>query len=409
MKAFILAAGEGTRMRPLTSKTPKPLLPVAGEPILQHILDSLDRLVDEIIILVGWKARRIRDSIDTDKFDFEVKFTKQDRLLGTADAISKAVDFVDDDFICMNGDVILFEEELAQFIEYFEGTDGSVIGMAEVDNPESYGVMKTNGEYVEEIIEKPDEPPTDLVNAGLYGFSPEIFDAIDRTEESPRGEYEITDSLKFLMDDRKLKGFTLEKGRWIELSRPWELLSANKKLLELDKVNKKKKGTIEDGVHIEGWVSIDEGSVIKQGAYIKGPVCIGKNSQVGPNCLVRPCTSIGDNCKIGNAVEVKNSIIMDGTNVPHHNYVGDSVLGRDCNLGSGTKVANLRLDEEEIVLTHRGERINTGRRKLGVIMGDDVKTGINSMINMGTIIGEGSMIGPGALVDGEIGPESRIK
>jgi bifunctional UDP-N-acetylglucosamine pyrophosphorylase/glucosamine-1-phosphate N-acetyltransferase len=107
-------------------------------------------------------------------------------------------------------------------------------------------------------------------------------------------------------------------------------------------------------------------------------------------------------------VEVKNSVIMDLSNIPHQNYVGDSIIGQRCNLGAGTKVANLRLDERNIRVVLKGRRIDTGKRKLGVIMGDDVKTGINSSIDPGTIVGENTFIGPNALARGTIAPRSRI-
>jgi bifunctional UDP-N-acetylglucosamine pyrophosphorylase/glucosamine-1-phosphate N-acetyltransferase len=107
-------------------------------------------------------------------------------------------------------------------------------------------------------------------------------------------------------------------------------------------------------------------------------------------------------------VEVKNSIIMAKTHIPHHNYVGDSLVGERCNFGAGTKVANLRFDDRHVKVTFKGELIDSGRRKLGVIMGDDVKTGINAMIDAGTIIFENSIVGPGAVVRGTVGPGSKM-
>ncbi len=111
---------------------------------------------------------------------------------------------------------------------------------------------------------------------------------------------------------------------------------------------------------------------------------------------------------MGAASEIKNSILFKGAKAPHHNYVGDSIIGKECNLGSGTKIANLRLDKKEIIVTHRGESIDTSRRKLGVIMGDNVSTGINSSINSGTIIGSDVKIGPNALVSGTFESKSLI-
>ncbi len=407
MKAFILAAGKGTRMRPLTENTPKPMLPVGGKPILQHLIDSLEDEVDEMIILIGWNGEKIKDSVRSSRS--KLTFIRQEELLGTADAISHAEDMVDERFICMNGDVIIPKKTLEDFIEFFSEKDMCTVGMAKVDDPGSYGVMMTEGEDVTKIIEKPKDPKSDLVNAGLYGFTREIFDAIEETERSSRGEYEITDSLEILIEDSRLKGFEIEKEGWLELSRPWELLSANKKIMNADRFVPEKQGEVEDGVHIEGKVHVSEGAVVKEGAYLQGPIYIDDDAQIGPNCYVRPSTYIGKDCKVGGAVEVKNSIIMEGTQVPHHTYIGDSVIGKDCNFGSGSKVANLRLDGKDIVVVHRGEKVQTGRRKLGVIMGDEVKTGINSMMDPGTIIWQKSFIGPGVVARSEIEPKSKIK
>jgi NDP-sugar pyrophosphorylase family protein len=153
---------------------------------------------------------------------------------------------------------------------------------------------------------------------------------------------------------------------------------------------------------------VGKGTIVKSGTYIEGNVIVGDNSIIGPRAYIRGSTCIGSNCHIGASVELKNSIVMDETNVPHHNYVGDSILGRRCNLGAGTKVANLRLDGRTITSYVKRQPVNTGRRKLGVIMGDDVKTGINASINVGTVIGEGSMIGLGATATGWIEPRSLI-
>jgi bifunctional UDP-N-acetylglucosamine pyrophosphorylase/glucosamine-1-phosphate N-acetyltransferase len=144
------------------------------------------------------------------------------------------------------------------------------------------------------------------------------------------------------------------------------------------------------------------------GSYIEGPVSIGDNCKIGPNCYIRPHTSIGNNCHVGNACEIKNSIIMDYSNTPHQNYVGDSVIGQNCNLGSGAKVANLRLDKKNIVVVLNCNKIDTKRRKLGVVIGDNVQIGINSMMNVGSIIGNNVFIGPGAIVNGEIKPNAKI-
>ena len=130
---------------------------------------------------------------------------------------------------------------------------------------------------------------------------------------------------------------------------------------------------------------------------------IDDGSKIGTFVEIQKNATIGKNCKIGNAAEVKNSIVMKGSKIPHHNYVGDSVIGEDCNLGAGTKIANLKLDKRNVVIAS----VDTARHKLGAIIGDNVEVGINASINVGCMIGNNAQIGPGALAHGIISPGSK--
>jgi NDP-sugar pyrophosphorylase family protein len=143
---------------------------------------------------------------------------------------------------------------------------------------------------------------------------------------------------------------------------------------------------------------------VRANSYLLGPVAIGENCEIGPNCYIRPSTAIGDNCHIGSAVEIKNSIVMQRSKIPHHNYIGDSIIGEDCNLGAGTKIANLRLDKKDISIAG----VETKKHKLGAIIGDGVQTGINATINVGSLIGDHTYIGHGAIAGGVVLPNSRI-
>jgi NDP-sugar pyrophosphorylase family protein len=163
-------------------------------------------------------------------------------------------------------------------------------------------------------------------------------------------------------------------------------------------------GDIENNVVIKGIVSIGKGTIIRSGSYIVGPVIIGENCDIGPNCYIRSSTAIADKCHIGAGVEIKNSIIMTGSKIPHLSYVGDSIIGENCNLGAGTKIANLKLDKTNISVG----QLDTKRRKFGAIIGDRVQTGINTSINVGTMIGNDSFLGPGASVHGVISPNARV-
>ena len=129
---------------------------------------------------------------------------------------------------------------------------------------------------------------------------------------------------------------------------------------------------------------------MKSGTYFEGPVIIGNNCTVGPNCYIRGCTTIADNCKIGQGVEIKNSIIMENTNICHLSYVGDSVIGSDVNLGAGFITANLRHDGKNVQSKVKGKLFDTKLEKLGAIVGDGVKTGINTAVLPGRKIWPGT-------------------
>jgi len=407
VKGYILAAGEGLRMRPLTSNIPKPLLPVAGKPFLEHNIDALREAgIKDLILLIGWKASRVREYFGDGKaFGVKIEYIEQEQRLGTAHAISMVRDKVDSAFFCLYGDVVVSKDAVKGIVQHHRKVKGTVMALTSVDDPRRYGCIVTEDGVVKDIMEKPDVPQSNLINAGAYILEPEIFDAIRDTKKSVRGEYEVTDSFKILIKKSHIFTHKLE-GEWIDVARPWDLLEANRILMA--DLEAKNDGEISERATVIGNIQVGKGSRIEAGSYIIGPAIIGDDCEIGPNAYIRPSTSVGNGCKVGSAVEVKNSIVMDMTKIPHLSYVGDSVIGERCNFGAGTKVANLRLDEKDVQVIVDGKKVSSGRRKLGVIMGDDVKTGINASIDVGTIIGEDTMIGMGAVVRGTIAPKSRI-
>ncbi len=403
VKAVVLAAGEGTRMRPLTYTRPKVMLPVANRPILEHIIYELKKSgISEVIFVVGYRENVIREYFgDGSRWGICIRYVSQRKQLGTADALKAARHLLDGDFLMLNGDNLFDGSELRKMLE----NDSMAIGIVKVDNPREFGVTLIENGYVRKIIEKPKTPPSNLVNSGIYKFSEEIFEFLEKTPLSKRGEYEITDTIQLAINaGAEFRAVKLET--WIDIGYPWNMLEANE--LMLSRMDGEVRGEVEEGATIKGKVIIGEGTVVRSGSYIVGPTIIGKNCVVGPNCFIRPCTSIGDNCHIGACVEIKNTIVMSNTNVPHLNYIGDSIIGENCNFGAGTKIANLRLDGGTIYATVRGKRISTGRRKFGAVVGDNVKTGINVSINVGTLIGNDVFIAPSARVDGYVEPYSRI-
>lgn len=399
MKAVILAAGEGKRMHPLTYTKPKAMLPIANKPILEHLLIEVSKAgINEFIFVTGYRDKQVSEYfLDGKQWGIEIAYRKQQKQLGTANAIGMVEGMVDGNFLAMNGDIIVNADDIIRLA----ANNRNTMSIIEVKDSRGLGMVEIENGRVIRIHEKTQKKPSTKANAGIYLFTPDIFKAIARTSKSPRGEYEITDSLQLLIDEEQ-EVFYEEFKNWRDLSYPWDLLAANESLLaDLKPWNE---GEVESNVVLKGSISIGKNTVIRSGSYIIGPVAIGRDCEIGPNCYIRPATSIGNGCHVGSAVEVKNSVIMHGSKLPHHNYVGDSIIGEACNLGAGTKVANLRLDKKEISIAG----INTGRYKLGTIMGDRVQVGINASINIGTMIGNNSFIGPGTSVSGIILPDSKI-
>ncbi|WP_256684975.1 bifunctional sugar-1-phosphate nucleotidylyltransferase/acetyltransferase [Halococcus qingdaonensis] len=385
MQTVLLAAGEGTRMRPLTAHTPKPMLPVADRPLCAHTADAaIAAGTDELILVVGYEADAVRDYFGEEYRGIPVKYATQDQQLGTAHAVRAAREHLDGDFAVLYGDD-LYDPGSIQ--ELFENAPGITAYRAE--NPSNYGVLDTDGERVVGVTEKPEEPETDLVSAGACVLPSEAREWLD-VEQSERGEYELTDVLDRVFAEYDVSYTELD--RWMGVGRPWELLEANEwKLAALDgRVD----GDVSDRAELRGPVVVEEGAHVEPGVVVEGPALIRSGAHVGPNAYVRGATLLGEEVRVGNGVEIKNSVVMAGTHVPHLSYVGDSVLGKDVNFGANTTVANLRHDDEPVKQTVKSERVSTGRRKYGVVVGDGTKTGVHTTLYPGVVLDAGTRTEP---------------
>jgi len=399
--ALILAAGKGNRMWPLTENSPKPLLPICGVPIIERQIYELKKVgVVNIYILIGYQMKDISDRIGNgDKYDININYITQEEQKGTGHAVLQAKGIIEGRFYCINGDMII---DAANLKNLNQDENHLAMMVTEVKDCSNFGVVESKKNYLVSIIEK-GLKGKGIINAGSYIFNEKIFDAINCIEKSIRGEYELTDALQSIAKEIKIVKHT---GFWKDIGSPWDLITANEFYIEnISDVNK---GLIEDNVTIKGDFYLGKNSTIKSGTYIEGPVWIGENCVIGPNAYLRKGTVLCGSNKVGGSSEVKNSILMEGAKAPHHNYVGDSIIGKNSNLGSGTKIANLRLDKNTINVIHRGRKIDSGRRKLGAIIGDNVNTGINTSINAGTILGSYVKIGPGSSVSGTYESQSTI-
>lgn len=403
-EAVVLAAGEGKRMRPLTAERPKVMLPVGGVPVLERVVRMAAAAgIERVHLVVHYHREAIEAHFgDGAGFGVEVHYHDQGAPRGTGHALAAVAARPTDPFLVLSGDNLYGADDLAAFVSSPIDMDTVLLGAVAVDDPTKYGALETDDDRLVKIHEKSDRPPSDLVNAGIYRFPPDIFRHVEDLEPSPRGERELTDAIDRLAADGRVRVQTLSD--WRDVGRPWDLLDVTEALLDQEAEDDTlwaQEGTVEDGVHLRGKVRIGPGAVIKSGTYIEGPVVIGPDAVIGPHAYIRGRTTIGTGCKVGAHTELKNSILMDGAKVPHLSYVGDSILGANVNLGAGTKVANLRHDKKNI-LVHTGpdERTDCGRYKFGVIFGDHVKTGINTSFNVGTVAGRGAGFAPGQSYSG---------
>ncbi len=387
MQTIILAAGEGTRMRPLTRETPKPLLPVADRPLVAHTADAaITAGASRLVFVIGYQASTVKEYFGSEYRGTPVEYATQDEQDGTAHAVRAATETLDPGaFAVLNGDILLDQPSVSSLFEA-----GPAVGSIQVETPTSYGVLDCDeGGSVVGVIEKPADPPSNLINTGAYVFPAAARDWMDVTQ-SDRGEQELTDVLQRSCRETDVSAVPFE--RWLDVGRPWDLLSANEwTIAEMDRSID---GSVSDRTTLRGAVVVEKGATVREGVTIEGPAILRTGASVGPNAYIRGATLLGPDVHVGHSVEIKNSILREGATVGHLSYVGDSVLGQNVNFGAGTTVANLRHDNAPVETTLKGERVSTGRRKYGVVVGDGVKTGIDTSLNAGVVLAGGVRTAP---------------
>lgn len=391
MKAIILAAWRGTRLQPLTNTTPKPMIQVCGKPILEYLMESIYSDVSEIILIVKYKEDIIKEYFWDNFKNTKVSYLTQWEQKGTAWAL-KGID-LDDHVLILNGDSIFDSKDIKQLID----SPTAWVLVKTVDNPEIYGICKVDSSNnIEEIIEKPLEFIWNLASLWAFKFSPDIFRHINQVNLSNRWEYELPDAVNNYMQDNDFHAIEI-KWDFIDIWYPWDILTANTHFL--NKLEKSEiKWTIEEWVTIKWNIILEEWAVLKSWTYIEWNCYIGKNSSIGPHTYLRWETVIWQGCKIWNAVEVKNSCFWNQVSIAHLSYIWDSIMGNNINIWWGFIAAPLRHDDKNIKVLVKNKLINTGKRKLWVIIWDNVKTAINTSTMPGRIIDTWLMTMPWEIV-----------
>jgi len=329
MKGIILAAGQGTRLRPVTLTMPKPLVPVANKQLIVYAIDVLKNSnVTDIGIVVNDMSSPIVTNLEGgESLGVNIEYIVQEEQLGLAHAINLCKDFVgDESFAVYLGDNV-FQDRVEDLMRGFEDSDNeAAISLVPVPDPERFGIAETEGDRITRVVEKPKEPKSNLAICGVYMFRSSIFDAIDQIEPSWRNELEITDAIQVLVESgKKVLPYTL-RGWWIDAGKPNAIINANQLVLgDMPYAPAPISDNIENSEVSHRVILGEKTRVIN--SVIRGPVIIGEGVTI-ENSYIGPYTSIGDNVVIVNS-EIEASIIMKECKL--HNIPGriDSSLLAD--------------------------------------------------------------------------------
>jgi glucose-1-phosphate thymidylyltransferase len=336
MKGVILSGGSGTRLRPFTHTGPKQLVPVANKPVLEYAIDDLKAAgITEIGIILGHKGREdIQNRLgDGSEYGVDITYIVQGNPLGLAHAVGCARDFVgNDDFVVYLGDNLL-KDGITELVDSFRSGDyGAGIALQQVDDPGRFGVADVNeAGNVQKLIEKPDDPPSDLALIGIYVFSSDVFEVIERLEPSWRGELEITDAIQLLMDDGHEIDSHVVEGWWKDTGKPEDILEANR--LVLGGIDRQIDGIVKEGAEVSGPVELAESAVVESGAVVRGPVSLAADVIVEAGSYIGPYTSIGETTTVS-GTHIENSVIIGESEITTDRKLIDSLIGRASTIGS---------------------------------------------------------------------------
>ena len=388
-QAVILAAGEGQRLRPFTVNKPKTMLSIADKPVLQYVVESLAQNgIRNIAIVVGYRREQIFDYMgDGEQLGVNIVYVTQERQLGTAHALMQVKEAVEDEFLVLPGDNLIDADTIAQFITIRP----NAMLVKKVEDTTRYGVVTIEGSMVRNIMEKPRESDSDIINTGIYAFTRGIFDFIDN-------ELDIPDVINNMIS----QGYTINAwetdGTWLDIVYPWDILSLNDAVIR--KIPANLGGTIEEGATVKGLVSIGKDTVIRSNSYIVGPVVIGTNCDIGPNVCILPATSIGDNVVISTFSGIENSVIGNDVHIGPASIIQDSVIGESCVIRGHFAACS---DEVEVRINDEHYPVN-----VGAMLGVGCNLGNGVVAQPGVIVGNYSRVQAMKLISGQLPDKSSV-
>ncbi|MBN1390924.1 MAG: NTP transferase domain-containing protein [Candidatus Thermoplasmatota archaeon] len=403
MKAVVLAAGEGRRLRPLTGSMGKGMLPVGNRPILSYVLEALAEVnIRDIVMVVGYQKEKVMNRFGDGKdLGLNIQYVEQRFQLGTAHALLQAKERIDGRFLVVPGDSLVDSQALKNLLTT-PNNEWGLLAAANSNSPK-YGVVEVKGDKLvmirerqkltEDLIstgapsffalalwEYQDPSMSTLINTGTYLMDTAIFDSLEA-----RGVGERLTLTSCVTEEAKKRKIRVKKAdSWLDAVYPWDLLALNEHTLS--RTSKEIKGTLEEGVVMKGPVMIGEGSRIRANSVLVGPISIGKDTVIGPSAYIGANVAIGDNCTVGPFSVVKDSIVMDDVTMGSHSAIHRSVIAHGSTLGDFFGV-------EKGEYTFKLERF-TSTKVLGAIIGADCETSHHVSLSPGVILGNGCRVGP---------------
>ncbi|WP_410767656.1 sugar phosphate nucleotidyltransferase [Haloferax sp. DFSO60] len=380
--AVVLAAGEGRRLRPLTTFQPKPMLPVANTPVIEYVLDSLFECgIEHVVVVVGYRSGRIQSYLTARYPDADLEFVKQDARLGSGHALMQAMGHVEGPFLVCNGDNVIDADIVASTLERFSVTDSvATLAVASSDTPEEYGVVISDRGRISDIHEHADANEGYLVNAGVYVFTEHVFDALEQTPAFD-GEIRLPDVIHHL--DGPVTS-VLVNGEWLDPAQPWGLLSVTEKLLSR-----------QHGSEIALTARVHESAVIED------PVMIGNDCEIGPGVFLSAGSCLQDNVSVGANSVVERSILSTDARIGAGAVIRDSVIGPGATVGDGVVSPGGHAD---VIIE---QKLYTDRR-LGSIIGDRATVGANVTLSPGSRVGAEAIVGAGTVLHGDVRERAEV-
>ncbi|TMT86955.1 nucleotidyl transferase [Haloterrigena sp. H1] len=386
--AVVLAAGEGARLRPLTKHRPKPMLPAAAKPILEHVFDALvDADITEITVVVGYGRTHVQSHFGSTYRGASIDYIIQDKQLGSGHALLKTEPEVSGPQLVLNGDQLV-EQGLIEDVREAHNNDAiATLGLVRDGDIANYGgVILEDGEHVSEIVERPHDDRSYHLNAGVYAFEPEIFEYL-RGPEPQFNEYSLVDGIANAIDAGETVRGVNSDGFWYDATYPWDLLEVTETLL----------GST-DGV--ESTVSTD--ARVHESATVIEPVVISTDCVVGPGSVVGPNVALGENVTVGANAVVKNSVVDADTRVGANATLIDGVTGHGVQIGASSTIVGGPGD------VRVGDRVHENER-LGALLADRVHDEGGVTYAPGTIVGSDAVITAGTAVQGTIDGETEVQ